>query len=91
MASQNCSLASWPHLNSKGRKIAIAALRETCNYHSFEAIGIDYSKAYCWWLRNSGYNSVKMSRSLRPIGACDANCKERSSKKGKNDNKISQR
>ena len=39
-SSQSCSLASWPHLNPKGRKTAIAALEETYNYYSFEAIGI---------------------------------------------------
>ena len=32
---------------------------------------------------DSGYNSVKMSRALRPIWVCDVNCKERSTKKAK--------
>ena len=32
---------------------------------------------------DSGYNSVKMSRALRPIWACDVNCEERSTKKAK--------
>ena len=51
-SSQSCSLASWPHLNPKGRKTAIAAYwGKLAIITVLKQLAWEYSKAYCFWLR----------------------------------------